>query len=167
MSAFSNLGTATLKNCTITGTYWVGAEKDQNANAQKCYNTYGIYDIFVPNNKLTKLIGCRIGSIYVNNHGQLRIEGESVIDRVYATALVNGTITVVDSGAKVTLLDVNEYNASYAPTVTIKAGATVETLQLNSIHKTNKITIEDGANITRIIHNNTHCYNLSILTLIQ
>jgi hypothetical protein len=152
MSVFSNLGTATLKNCTITGTYWVGAEKDQNANAQKCYNTYGIYDIFVPNNELTKLIGCRIGSICVNNHGKLSIEGESNIDSVYATALVNGTITVVDNGAKVTLLDVNELSASYAPTVTIKAGATVETLQLNSIHKTDKITIKDGANITRIIH---------------
>ena len=152
MSAFSNLGTATLKNCTITDTYWVGAEKDKNINAQTCYNNFGIYDIFVPNNKLTRLISCRVGSIYVNNHGQLRIEGESNIDSVYATALVNGTVTLVDNGAKVTLLDVNELSASYAPTITIKAGATVETLQLNSIHKTNKITIEDGANITRIIH---------------
>ena len=152
MSAFSNLGTATLKNCTITGTYWVGAEKDQNVNAQKCYDTFRIYDIFVPDKKLTKLINCRIGSIYVNNHGKLSIEGESNIDTVYATALVKGTITVVGNGARVTLLDVNEYNASYAPTVTIKAGATVETLRLNSIHNTNKITIEDGANITRIIH---------------
>ena len=45
MSAFSNLGTATLNNCTITGTYWVGA-KDENTNAQACYNNFEIYDIF-------------------------------------------------------------------------------------------------------------------------
>ena len=48
MSVFSNLGTATLNNCTIKGTYWVGATKDGNVNAQSCIDTYGIYDIFVP-----------------------------------------------------------------------------------------------------------------------
>ena len=150
MSAFSNIGTATLNNCTIKGTYWVGI-KDLNTNAQNCFNTLGIYDIFVPNNKLTHIKNSIIGSIYVNNHGNLTVSGTSTIDKIDAFALVKGVITI-ESGAKVTLLDVNEYSASYAPTINIKAGAIVETLQLNSIANTNKITIEEGANITKIIY---------------
>ena len=150
MSAFSNLGTATLDNCTIKGTYWVG-EKDTNANAQNCYDVFGIYDIFVPNNKLTTLNNSTIGTININNHGHLKVTGTSNIDKIDAFALVNGTITIGE-GAKVTLLNVDEYTASYAPTVTIEAGATIETLQLNSITKTNKINIDDGANIAKIIY---------------
>lgn len=150
MSAFSNLGTATLDNCTITGTYWVGA-KDENENAQSCYENFGIYDVFVPNNELTKINNSTIGSIYINNHGHLTITGTSVVDKIDANALVNGTVTINDN-SKVALLNVNEYSATYAPTVKIKAGAIVETLQLNSIAKTNKITIEEGATITKIIY---------------
>ena len=42
--------------------------------------------------------------------------------------------------------------SSYAPTVKIEAGAIIETLQLNSINKTTKLTIDDAANITKIIY---------------
>ena len=42
--------------------------------------------------------------------------------------------------------------SSYAPTVKIEAGAIIETLQLNSINKTTKLTIDDAANITQIIY---------------
>lgn len=150
MSAFSNLGTATLNNCTIKGTYWVGA-KDKNVNAQACYENYGIYDIFVPNNKLTQITNSNIGSIYVNNHGHLTISGTSIIDKIDALSLVNGDVIIKD-GVKVTLLNVNEWKPSYAPTINIAAGATIETLNLNSIAKTNKLTIDDGANITTIKH---------------
>jgi len=150
MSAFSNLGTATLNDCTIKGTYWVG-EKDLNVNAINAYNIYGIYDVFVPNNKMTTINNSIIGSVNVNNHGHLTISGTSTIDKIDANALVKGTITINDN-SKVALLNVNEYNATYAPTVNIKAGAIVETLQLNSIAKTNKITIEEGATITKIIY---------------
>lgn len=152
MSAFSNLGTATLSNCTIKGTYWVGSIKDQNVKAQDCYDTFGIYDIFVPNNKLTAITNnSTIGRIRVNNHGHLTVSGTSIIDTIDALALVKGHVTI-ESGAKVTSLTVDEYSSSYAPTVNIMAGATVETLDLNSIAKTNKITIDAGANITKIIH---------------
>ena len=151
MSAFSNLGTATLENCTITGTYWVGT-KDPNTNAQQCYDNFGIYDIFVPNNKRTHVNNSTIGTIYVNNHGHLTISGTSTIDKIDAFSLVNGDVTI-ESGATVTLLNVGQYSASYAPTINIRSGATIETLNLNSIVKTNKITIEDGANISKIIHN--------------
>ena len=150
MSAFSNLGTATLNNCTITGTYWVGT-KDKNTNAQACYNNFEIYDIFVPNNISTVINNSRIGSIYVNNHGHLTISGTSTIDKIDAFSLVKGNLTI-ENGAKVTLLNINEYSPSYAPTVNIKAGATVETLQLNSIANTDEITIEEGATITTIIY---------------
>ena len=150
MSAFSNLGTATLENCTITGTYWVGT-KDPNTNAQQCYDNFGIYDIFVPNNKLTQINNSTIGRIYVNNHGHLTVAGTSTVDVIEANALVKGHVTI-DSGANVSLVDVDQLSDSYAPTVNIKAGATVETLDLNSIAKTDKITIDAGANVTTIIH---------------
>lgn len=151
MSVFSNLGTATLNNCTIKGTYWVGSIKDQNVNAQDCYNIFGIYDIFVPNNILTAITNSTIGKIRVNNHGHLTVSGTSIIDTIDALALVKGHVTI-ESGAKVTSLTVGELSPSYAPTLKIMAGATVETLNLNLITNTTKITIEDGANITKIIH---------------
>ena len=151
MSVFSNLGTATLNNCTIKGTYWVGSVKDQNINAQKCYDKYGIYDILVPNNKMTTINNSTIGSINVQNNAHLTVTGTSIIDKIDALALVAGDVTI-ENGAKVTSLTVDEYKSSYAPTVKIMAGATVETLDLNSIAKTTKITIDDGANITKIIH---------------
>lgn len=151
MSVFSNLGTATLDNCTVKGTYWVGSIKDQNVNAQNCYDKYGIYDILVPNNKMTTINNSTIGSINVQNNAHLTVTGTSIIDKIDALALVAGDVTI-ENGAKVTSLTVDQYSASYAPTVNIKAGATVETLDLNSIAKTNKITIDDAAIITKIIH---------------
>ena len=42
--------------------------------------------------------------------------------------------------------------SSYAPTVKIEAGAIIETLQLNSINKTNKLSIDDSTNITKLIY---------------
>jgi len=158
MSAFSNLGTATLNNCTIKGTYWVG-EKDLNTNARTSYNNFGIYDVFVPNDGSTKINNSTIGSINVHNHGKLNISGTSTVDKVDANALVKGTVTI-DNGAKVTLLNVDEYNTSYAPTIKIAAGATVETLQLNSITRTDKITIEEGANIAKIIYKGTEYHSI-------
>lgn len=151
MSVFSNLGTATLDNCTVKGTYWVGSIKDQNVHAQNCYDTFGIYDILVPNNKMTTINNSTIGSINVQNNAHLTVTGTSIIDKIDALALVAGDVTI-ENGAKVTSLTVDEYKSSYAPTVKIMAGATVETLDLNSIAKTNKITIDDAAIITKIIH---------------
>ena len=92
-----------------------------------------------------------IGRIRVNNHGHLTVSGTSIIDTIDALALVNGHVTI-ESGAKVTSLTVDEYSSSYAPTLQIMAGATVETLNLNSIAKTTEIKIDDAAIITKIIH---------------
>lgn len=151
MSVFSNLGTATLKGCTIKGSYWVGATKDENVNGQACADNHGVYDIFVPNNKMTTIDSSNIGTIKVNNHGHLTVAGTSVVDKIDALQLVNGTVTVKD-GAKVVLLNVDEYSPSYAPTIKVEAGAIIETLQLSSINKTNKLSIDAAANINKIIY---------------
>jgi hypothetical protein len=124
MSVFSNLGTATLNNCTIKGTYWVGSVKDHNTNAQQCSDNLGVYDIFIPNNKLTAVNNSTIGCIRVNNHGHLTVAGTSIIDRIDALALVAGDVTI-ENGAKVTSLNMDQYSSTHAPTVKIKAGATV------------------------------------------
>lgn len=156
MSAFSNLGTATLNNCTITGTYWVGA-KDENKNAQSCYDNWGIYDVFVPNNELTTINNSTIGSINVHNAGNLTVTGTSIINKIDAKALNSNGKVIIEGSSTVALLNVDEliYNGThYAPTINIKSGVTVETLQLNSISKTTNIDIEEGANIHKIIYKN-------------
>lgn len=151
MSAFANRGTATLDNCTIKGTYWV-EEKDLNTNAQTCYNTFGIYDIFVPNNKGTNIKDSEIGSICIAEHGILTLSGTTIVDEIKSPKLVKGTITI-ENGTKVTTVDVDQHSDSYPPKVTIESGATIETLQLNSIIKTN-INIDKNATIGKIIWKN-------------
>ena len=152
MSAFSNLGEATLNNCKIDGSYWVGATKDENVNAQNCFNTYGeAYDIFIPNNSTTTLTNSEIGRIYVNNHATFNAGSGSIINQIISKPLVNGTITI-EAGAEVTSMNIDQHSNTYPPKVNIKSGATVETLDLNSIKKT-KINIEDGAIIGKIIWN--------------
>ena len=152
MSAFSNLGTATLENCKIVGSYWVGAVKDENTNAQISINKYGdAYDIFVPNDGITTLKYSEIGRISVHNHGKLNVSEGSKINQIIAQELVNGKITI-EGGAEVTSMNVNQYSTKYPPQVDIKSGAFIETLDLNSIVTTN-IEIEVGAIIGKIIWN--------------
>lgn len=149
MSVFSGLGNVTLNNCKITGTYWV-EEKDQNVNAQNAMDIYGCYDIFVPNDGIITINSSEVGTISVQNHGNLTISGTSKVNKIEAKQPVNAIVTV-NEGAKVTLLYVNQYSASYAPIVNIKKGAIIETLDLNSIAKTSKISIDNEAVITKII----------------
>lgn len=155
ISAFSNLGEATLNNCEITGTYWVGTEKDANVNAQTAIDNFlGVYDIFVPNDGVTTINNSTIGSIYINNHGVLTISGtsdteKSEIGKIISKQLVHGTITIGEY-ANVESMDINQFSDTYPPKVNIKANATVGTLQLNSIKKT-KIVIEAGATVGKII----------------
>ncbi len=157
MSAFSALGNATLKNCNISGTYWVGQEKDidkENPNIPiYTYNKYnGIYDVFVPNDGNISIDESQIGRIYVNNHGKLNIKN-STVEEIISNPLVAGVLTLLD-GAKVTSVNITQHNNSYPPKVNIKTGATIGTLQLNDI-KASNINIEDGATITKIIWNGT------------
>lgn len=147
MSVFSALGTATLNNCTIKGTYWVG-KKDLNKNAQNAKDNYGCYDIFVPNDGNIIIKESTIGSIYVHNHGKLNIEN-STVKEIISNPLVNGVLTL-KNGSEVESINIKQYSNSYPPKVNINAGATVEKLQLNDIQASN-IKIEDGATITTII----------------
>lgn len=150
ISAFSNLGEATLENCTINGSYWVGAIKDKNTYAQNSINNFGgVYDVFVPNDGTTTISNSTIGRIFVHNHGKLVATGNSVVNQIISPQLVNGKITI-EANAKVTLINVNQYSTKYPPSINIKSGATIETLQLNSINKS-KVSIEDGATIGKII----------------
>ena len=151
MSAFSNMGTATLDNCTITGTYWVGA-KDSNPNAGNSISYYGgVYDIFIPNNVTCNIKNSTIGSIFVHNHGKLTVMESSKVGKIIARPLVNGQITI-QNNAEITLMDIDQYSNSYPPKVNIEAGATIGTLQLNSIKKS-KVSINASANIGKIIWN--------------
>lgn len=149
ISAFSNLGTAKLIDCTITDTRWVGS-KDENVNAQKSIDNYGgVFDVFVPNDGKLEIISSTVGRICVHNHAHLTIASASNIEKIVAPQLVNGLITVKE-GANVEELDVDQYSASYPPKVTIEQGATIGTLQLHSIKKT-KINIDANAIIGKII----------------
>ena len=150
VSAFSNLGEATLENCTINGSYWVGAIKDKNTYAQNSINNFGgVYDVFVPNDGTTIASNSTIGRIFVHNHGKLTITGNSSVHQIVSPQLVNGKITI-EANAEVTLMNVNQYSTKYPPVINIKSGAKIETLQLNSINKS-KVSIEDGATIGKII----------------
>ena len=151
ISAFSNLGTAKLIDCTITDTRWVGS-KDENVNAQKAIDNYGgVFDVFVPNDGKLEIISSTVGRICVHNHAHITIASASNIEKIVAPQLVNGLITVKE-GANVEELDVDQYSASYPPKVTIEQGATIGTLQLHSIKKT-KINIDTNAIIGKIIWN--------------
>ena len=73
------------------------------------------------------------------------------MNEIVSNPLVGGTLTI-NEGAQVTTVDIKQYSNNYPPKVTIAAGATIGTLQLNSIKKTN-INIDDNATIDEIIHN--------------
>lgn len=153
VSAFVNLGEATLNNCEIKDTYWVGAEKDTNQNVDKAMNSFGgVYDVFIPNDAVTLINNSTIGGIYINNHGTLTIEGSNV-DKIVSKQLVKGVITI-KADSEVTSIDVNQYSDSYPPIVKIEADATIGTIQLNSIKATN-IIIDNNATVGKIIWKGT------------
>ena len=81
-----------------------------------------------------------IGRISVHNHGKLNVSEGSKINQIITQALVAGKITI-EGGAEVTSMNVNQLSDKYPPKVDIKSGATIETLDLNSIKKT-KINID-------------------------
>lgn len=153
VAAFSNLGTANLKNCTIIGSYWV-EEKDENINAEKSINTYGgAYDMFIPNSATTVINNSTIGNIYIAEHGKLTVSENSKVDKVISNQLVTGQLTI-QASTEVTLVNVNQYSDKYPPKVTIEDNATIGTLDLNSINK-NNINIAENAKVDKIIWKGT------------
>ena len=157
MSVFSNLGTATLNNCTINGTYWVG-KKDLNVNAQNAYDNYGLYDVFVANQTTTKIDNSTISRIYVNAQGILEVYNGSKVDEIICDPIDGLAKAKITIDAEVDKLELLQYSpTSYPYTLTIKANAKIGTLNLNSkenhTFNKNNIIFEEGANITTIICN--------------
>jgi hypothetical protein len=157
MSAFSMQGTATLNNCTIKGTYWVGPEKDidnENNHATNAFNNYGVFDIFVPNKPSRAIINdSEIGSIRLWNQAQLILSGTTTVDKILAKGFTTIGYLTIEGQAKVKALDIDFYSG-HASKLNIKQGTTIDTLQLNSISKDkmSNIKIEEGANIALIIY---------------
>ena len=159
LTSFAASGTTTLDNCTITGSYWVGKEKDGNSLAEAKFNEFnGIYDVFVANSnkKYTTINNSIIGRIYVQNHGNLIVEGSSVVDEIAAMPLVSGTITI-KSGVKVESMNITQYSSGNPIKITIESGAEVGQLNLKYSDghtlKTNKISIQEGATVGKITAN--------------
>lgn len=168
LTMFAASGTVRVENCNITGSYWVGKEKDGNVLAESRFEKFkGVYDVFVANTdtknkKYTTINNSSIGRIYVHNHGNLIVTGSSEIDEIVSNPLVFGTLTI-ENGVKVETIDITQLS-SYAPTITIEAGAEIGTLSLNceegkTLNKT-KILIKEGATIGKIKVNGTEVASL-------
>ena len=162
LTSFAASGTTNLNNCVMTGSYWVGEEKDGNNNASIAMEKYnGVYDVFVANtfqaNRYTTINNSTIGRIFVHNHGDLIVDGSSKVDEIAAMPLVYGTITI-KSGVKVKSMNITQYSSAYPITITIESGAEVGQLNLKysgETLKTNKITIKEGAIVGKITANDT------------
>lgn len=160
MSAFSMQGTAKLNGCTIKDTYWVGADKDkdnENNHATNAYNNFGVFDVFVPNQPTKAIINdSEIGSIRLWNQAQLTLSGTTTVDKILAPGFTKYGYLTIEGQANVATLDI-EFYSGHASKLNIKQGATVKTLQLNSISKDkmSNLNIEDGATISKIIWNGT------------
>lgn len=160
--AFTNYGTTELKNCTITGSDWVGENKDGRTDLAKfAIEKYdGIYDVFAPNTTTTKIDNSTIGRIYVNAQGILEVYNGSKVNEIICDpidGLAKAKITIDAEVGNLKLLQYSPTNYPY--TLTIKANAKIGTLNLNSkenhTFNKNNVIIEEGANITTIICNGT------------
>lgn len=160
--AFTNYGTTELKNCTITGSDWVGENKDGRTDLAKfAIEKYdGIYDVFAPNTTTTKIDNSTIGRIYVNAQGILEVYNGSKVDEIICDPIDGLAKAKITIDAEVGNLKLLQYSpTSYPYTLTIKANAKIGTLNLNSkenhTFNKNNVIIEEGANITTIICNGT------------
>lgn len=160
--AFTNYGTTELKNCTITGSDWVGENKDGRTDLAKfAIEKYdGIYDVFAPNTTTTKIDNSTIGRIYVNAQGILEVYNGSKVDDIICDPIDGLAKAKITIDAEVGNLKLLQYSpTSYPYTLTIKANAKIGTLNLNSkenhTFNKNNVIIEEGANITTIICNGT------------
>ena len=140
-------GTATLNNTNIYGTKLSALDTDP---------MWPVYDLATVNNTITNINNSKIGSIYTWNHALVNINEGSVVDTILtASTSTKGGGIVVNNGAEVKLVDVNEKDAyAYKVAITIKAGATVETLDLTGADSRAKIIVEDGAIVKNIVNPN-------------
>lgn len=113
---------------------------------------YKIYDLAVVNYTTTKINGGKIGSIYTWAKVYLEINN-ATIDTIttqarYVSDFKTGEL-VIGPGTTVNKILVSNSNAK----ITIKPGATVNTLDYNNLSRTKMtVTIEPGATVKNIIN---------------
>lgn len=116
-----------------------------------------VYDLALVNYSNTKVENSKIGSVYTWEQATMTVKN-SEVDYIYTKMWNNKGGLVIDEGSKVKNITVaNNIAASTSKHVliTVKAGATVDTIDLS---KTNysaeqiKINIEEGATVKNIIN---------------
>ena len=117
-------GKATLNNCNIYGTTLSELDTDP---------MYPVYDVAVVNDAVLTLNQCKIGTIYSWAKARINVEAGTEVESIYPYYKSMNT------------------NTKYG--IVIKAGATVNVLNLSAIDANKKIniTIEDGAIVNKVI----------------
>ncbi len=168
-------GVATITDCVFTGTTSV---------AEKYIDYYGdvhdvqTYDCGLPNYTNATFEGCTIGRIYAWSHSLVTLKDTKVDyircsthNQTHTTAHLTidagseiETIVVSSSGTTSSYKDENgnrHWTATpWAPSLIIKAGATVNVLDMNGRSRYDKdgnldVIIEDGATVNSIINEDT------------
>ena len=136
--AFAHYGTATLNNCVMTGTTCA-------------VEGYEPYDATFVNSTKTTINGGEYGKVFLSSHAQVTINDAEVdtIDSNAHNAAKVGRL-IIEEGS--TVGTINLIPGIYTPVLTVKAGATVDTITYNGSDLT-KFVIEDGASVDSIIYN--------------
>ena len=134
-------GKATLNNVNIYGT----TRSELENSPSDPY--WPIYDLAAVNSSNTTINGGKIGSIYLWAKAVMTISNAEV--DVIDTLTTTGHLEIAN-GTTVNRINMNGNN-TYKPDVTIKAGATVKTLDLTKVTNITDIVIEDGATVETII----------------
>ena len=145
-AAFAHYGTATLKNCVMTGTV---AAKDGYTN----------YDASFVNGTDTTIEGGEYGRIYIANQAAITIKGAKVgLIEGNPQGIVSkntGAKLEIQNGAEVDKIVISTYNKrlTLGNTFIIRSGAVVDTLELTMKGGASKnvLNIEDGATINHLI----------------
>jgi hypothetical protein len=138
--AFGNYGTATLKNCIMTGT-------------TTKHTAYKPYDAGLPNGSHTFIEGGKYGSIYIWHQAHVTITDAEVdiIDSCAITAGSLGKLTVGE-GAKVGTITLTP--GTFKPSILIQVGAKVDKIIYDGNNPKN-IVIEEGAVVLEILYKGT------------
>jgi hypothetical protein len=149
--AFGAYGTATLKNCIMTGT-------------TTKHTDYRPYDAGFPHDTTTFIEGGRYGSIYLWPRAYATITDAKVdvIDStaMYASSKLAGRLTVGD-GAEVETI--NLISGIYRPSALIKAGAKVGKIVYTGEKTMQYVKIEAGAEVDQLIINNVANYKTIVI----
>ena len=136
-------GNATLNNVNIYGT----KRSELEVADDDRWPFWPVYDLAAVNSSNTTINGGKIGSIYLWAKAVMTISNAEV--DVIDTLTTTGHLEIAN-GTTVNRINMNGNNA-YKPDVTIKAGATVKTLDLTKVTNITDIVIEDGATVETII----------------